>query len=111
MARTRALPFAIIATLLALASPVRACDCEHRYHEGLVLNGRINTADFTGGVGGDVDYGGGYGGGGAYVSAGASAGAMSFASAFAFAHASASAHAHGMGHGQGMGHGGGYGHH
>ena len=72
------------------------CGCS-----GIVLNGRLNTADFDGGVGGGGDYGG-FGGGGYAISF---ASGRSFASASAFARASAFSHGGGM-HGGGM-HGGG----
>lgn len=91
------------------------------HHEPLVLNGRINTGDFDGGVGCICGCGGDYYGG-AYVMVGGSAGAAAGASAGASASASASAAAgvsintfigssthFGGGHGSYGGHGGSHG--
>jgi len=72
---------------------------EHRPPPNLlVLNGRINTGDFDGGVGCVCDCGGMYGGGvyviggaGTGAGAGAGSGSSSSASASASAHANASA--------------------
>jgi hypothetical protein len=90
-----------IATLMLGASASaeeRDCHCSE-----IVLNGSLNTADFDGGVGGVVDYGGGGGGGGE---------AESEAHAFAHASAFAAAFSRGVGsHGGGGHHGGGGGHH
>jgi hypothetical protein len=97
------------AAILFAASPSLAherCGCR-----GEVLNGRLNTADFDGGVGDRTGDGGAYGGGGyviAYGDASSASGAFAAARASAFASASSHAFAHGGGHGGGMhGHGGG----
>ena len=114
MRRMRAIA-AGAACLVALSLPAfghERCGCGG----GEVLNGRLNTADFDGGVGdrygdGGVAYGGGY----AITYGGAPSGAFAGASASASARASAYARAsvtthfvsfHGGGHGGGM-HGGG----
>ena len=90
-----------------------ADDCGCHHHQGLVLNGTLNTADFDGGVGYGVA-GDGYASGYSFSYGGASAFAGSSAAAFALASASAhvSISTHfggfhgGIGHGGGMGHGG-----
>lgn len=84
MRRTR-LAIAVFALIATSASAHERCGCEHR----LVLNGRLNTYDFDGGVG-DRFGDGGMSYGGTYVMAGASGFAGSNASASAAAHASAS---------------------
>ncbi len=66
----------IAALTLGASAQAHDRDCN-----GVVLNGCLNTADFNGGVGYGVDYGGAGGGGYAAGSA--------YASAFAFAHARA----------------------
>jgi hypothetical protein len=91
------------------------CGCRHHHDESIVLNGRLNTGDFDGGVGygtaGD-GYASGYSF--SYGSASSSAFAGGFASAAAYARASASVsisistHFGGGFHG-GVGHGGGHG--
>lgn len=96
-AQSRFLTAGLVAGLM-LGASAQAHDCGCR---GIELNGRLNTADFDGGVGGVVDYGG-YGGGG-YAFVGASAHAFAFASAFA--RAGAFSHGGGGMHGGGM-HGG-----
>jgi len=102
------------ACLFVLNLPALAHErCGCREGGGEVLNGRLNTADFDGGVG---DRFGSGSSGGVIVYSGASSGAFSGASASATAHASASArasvstHFGGRGHGGGM-HGGSGGHH
>ena len=118
---------AAAAALLAAgvsASAHERCGCEH----GLVLNGKLNTYDFDGGVGdrfgdGGAAYGGGYaiayGGGGAFAGGYVGASASASASASAFASVSISTRIgsfhdgsgmHGGSHGGGM-HGGYGGHH
>jgi len=56
--------------LFVACASASACHCHShhaRYRESLVLNGKLNTADFTGGVGhyagAEEDYGYGYGSG------------------------------------------------
>jgi len=92
-----------IATLLlgaGASADERDCHCSE-----IVLNGNLNTADFDGGVGGVVDYGGGGGGGG---DAESDASAHAFARAYAFS----AAFSRGVGsHGGGGHHGGGGGGH
>ncbi|HEY0107242.1 MAG TPA: hypothetical protein VGB91_14265 [Rhizomicrobium sp.] len=108
----------VAALFVSMATPSLAherCDCRE------VLNGRLNTADFDGGVGdrfgdGGIATGGGYviayGSASAFGASGAAASAS--ASAHAFAHASISTriissfHGGGM-HGGGGTHGGSYG--
>ena len=108
MRRTRlVIAAAIFAASTSSVFAHERCGCR----EGLVLNGRLNTADFDGGVG---DRFGSDAGGGGYAIAygGASAGGASgaFASARASAFASASSHAFSNSGGQGGTHaGGGYG--
>lgn len=90
MRTIRALSLAFAGLLFAAATPAAACDCNCCRE---VLNGRLNTSDFDGGVG----YGSSYGvidagGGGAFAAA--------HASAFAFARARASASAHSGFHGR-----------
>lgn len=87
----------IIALVLSAVAHAEAhgCGCD-----GIVLNGKLNTADFDGGVG----YGAGYGGvevvGYTMTVPSASAFAFAHARAFAFARAHAFAFSHGMsGHG------------
>src|SRR5258707_15796941 len=77
----------LFATMLSAAAHEN-CGCRER----LVLNGRLNTADFDGGVGDRFgDGGAGYGGGYAFSYGGASAGAFAGGSAFAAAPPPASA--------------------
>src|ERR1700761_9637455 len=107
MRRTRALIVLAAVGLSALGAHAHeSCGCRG----SLVLNGRLNTADFDGGVGDRFGDGGASGGGGyAYAAGdGAAAGfargsAVAFASAHAsaFSHSSISAHfgGHGMMHG------------
>ncbi len=117
MRRTRFVVLALLA-LCGAASAHERCDCDRP----LVLNGRLNTSDFDGGVGdrfgdGGTAYGGGYviayGGAGAFAggAASASASARASASVSVSTHFGGSFHGggHGM-HGGGM-HGGFGGHH
>jgi hypothetical protein len=82
------------AVFAAMTAPGLACErygCPDQGHE--VLNGRLNTADFDGGVGdrfGDAGYV--YGGGYVIAYGGAGAGGSAGASASASAAAQASAH-------------------
>jgi hypothetical protein len=89
----------IAGLMLGASASVEAHDCGC---SGIVLNGRLNTADFDGGVGGS-GYEGGSGGGGYAIGF---ASGRSFASASAFAFARASAFSASFSHGTGM-HGGG----
>ena len=119
---------ATIAVLLISTATSAHERCRCHEDGGEVLNGRLNTGDFDGGVGdrfggsGAYGYGGVYvataGGAGAFGSAGGSSGASASASASASAAASAhvsisttifnSTHVGGGMHGGGM-HAGGYG--
>lgn len=93
----------VMAMLLAVPGIAQACERHERCapRPPLVLNGRLNTADFTGGVGGvpDVIYFQGYSYGMGSAGAGGFAGSRGFASARASAFASASASAHAGGGG------------
>ncbi len=99
---------AAIAVLAVLPAPLAAHERDDARDE-IVLNGRIDTADFTGGVGQGAAYASEdccYGGGVYFAGGSSGAGAMSAASAFAFARASAFARAGAFAHGgHGMGHG------
>ncbi len=110
MRRMRAIA-AGAACLVALSLSATAHErCGCRAGGGEVLNGRLNTSDFDGGVGDRFGDGGAvYGGSYAMASGGGSAGAFASSSAFASAHASAYAHASFSSHSSHGGHGGGHG--
>ncbi len=109
MRRMRFVVVAIVA-LAGTASAHERCDCDRP----LVLNGKLNTSDFDGGVGDRFgDAGTAYGGGYviAYGGAGAFAGGSASASAAARASVSISTRFGGSFHGGGHGMHGGYGGH
>src|ERR1700712_5060558 len=88
-----------LALALGLAAlPARACDCPSRAERApVVLNGHLNTSDFSGGVGYGA-YDSGYVQSSVYVSGGTYASGYAAAGAFASARASAFAHASSGGH-------------
>jgi len=91
MVKSRTIAAACAIALFGVTGAVSAHEDSHR----IVLNGRINTADFDGGVGdrfGDGGYAGSYGYaisyGGAFASTHAAVSAHAFARASAFARSS-----------------------